>query len=201
MLLINMLSISLCRFLGPTGIKMVTNCLPLFYVRPDEHGHESITKRPLPRLPNELVRSSSTPALNEQLYDYARDYDQVLKHDKVCQQNTDITAGIVASSISKQLNPASGPPVERRPMPKPRKNQMKRSRSEANIVDTCDELYDEPYGPYEAASVTFNDSAEKLCRDNGNPPTSGELPPAPHTFELHFHSHSGWLVKLSKQKG
>ena len=152
---------------------------------------------------HELVRSNSTPALNEDLYDYARSDAFALKHDKIHRQNSDVAAAIVTSPISTKSEPSHSYEFERRPpLPKPRRNKMDRSRSEANLIDSCDEINDTPY-PYETACVTFNDSAEKLCRDSSNSPQSGELqlPPTPQTFRLHFHSHSGWLVKLSKQKG
>ena len=180
---------------------MVTNSLPLFYVRP-EKNHETKTNvtKPSSHVKHELVRSSSTPAMNEQLYDYA----ETNKHTKIYRQNSDVTAAIVASPISPtstKSEPDGGSNFEgRRPVPKPRKKKIERSRSEANLVDPCDEMCDTPY-PYETVSVTFNDSAEKLYRESTDSSDSGDLPPAPHTFDLHFHSHSGWLVKLSKQKG
>lgn len=189
----------LYRFLGPTGIKMVTNCLPLFYVRPDKHGNETILKRSLTKLHHELARSNSTPAMNEDLYDYARSDACALKHNNIHKQNNDVAVTIVTSPISAKSEPDHSCEFERRPpIPKPRRNKIDRSRSESNIVDACDEMYDTPY---ETASVTFNDSAEKLYQDSSNSPGPEELPPTPQTFELHFRSHSGWLVKLSKQKG
>ena len=180
---------------------MVTNSLPLFYVRPENHENKTDIRKPLPFMKHELVRSNSTPAMNEQLYDYAESDGSTNKHTNIHRQNSDVTAAIVTSPISAKSEPDGGSNFEgRRPVPKPRKKKVERSRSEADIVDSCDEMYDTPC-PYETVSVTFNDSAEKLCRDNNNSPDSGDLPPMPHTFELHFHSHSGWLVKLSKQKG
>lgn len=181
---------------------MVTNSLPLFYVRPDNHETKADTIRPSPIVKHELVRSSSTPAMNEQFYDYAESNTSTSKHKSVCRQNSDVAAAVVTSPISAKSEPDGGSSFEgRRPVPKPRKKKVERSKSEADLVDSSEEMYDAPY-PYETVSVTFNDSAEKLCRDNNNSsPVSGDLPPMPHTFELHFHSHSGWLVKLSKQKG
>ena len=176
---------------------MVTNSLPLFYVRPD---HENIDAKKASTFVNhDLLRSSSTPAMNEELYHYA---DSNVSASKHIRQNSDVSIPIVTSPVSVKSEPeGSDSSFEgRRPVPKPRKKKLERSRSEADIIDTGDEMYDTPY-PYETVSVTFNDSAEKLCRDNNASNDSGDLPPMPHTFELHFHSHSGWLVKLSKQKG
>lgn len=173
---------------------MVTNCLPLYYVRPENHEHNQHSSRSLSEMNHELVRSSSTPAMNEQQYAYATTDVCINKHKNIHRQNSDVAAAIVASPKSPCHSPE-----RRHPIPKPRKLKMKRSRSEDNIAEGCDD--DIPY-PYETVSVTFNDSAEKICRDNSNSPVlHQDLPPTPHTFELHFHSHSGWLVKLSKQKG
>ena len=184
---------------------MVINSLPLFYVRPQDHESRTDITKPSPVVKHELVRSSSTPAMNERLYDYAESNASTGKNKSVHRQNSDVAAGAAAavtSPISAKSEPDGGSNFEgRRPVPKPRKKKLERSRSEADLVDSSEERCDVPY-PYETVSVTFNDSAEKLCRDNNNSsPVSGDLPPMPHTFELHFHSHSGWLVKLSKQKG
>lgn len=187
------------RFLGPTGIKMVTNCLPLFYVRPGNHENGTDFKETSSHVKHELVRSSSTPAINEQLYDYAKSDEVFVKHKNIHRQNSDVAASIVTSPSSTKSETPDSPNFERqRPVPKPRKAKIERSRSEANLVE--DEMCDGPY-PYETVSITFNNSAEKIYRDSSSSPDCGDLPPAPHTFELHFHSHSGWLVKLSKQKG
>lgn len=175
---------------------MVTNCLPLFYTRPDTNENKTVTRKASTHVKHELVRSSSTPAINEQVYDYTSDDASGIKHQKIQRQNSDVAVDSVSSPISAKL----GTFERRRPMPKPRKANILHSRSEDNLVEACDEMYDTPY-PYETVSITFNDSAEKIYRDNTSPPESGDLPPMPHTFELHFHSHSGWLVKLSKQKG
>ena len=180
---------------------MVTNCLPMFYIRPDKHGNETVSKRPSRKLHHELVRSNSTPAMNEDLYDYARSDACALKHKNcIHRQNSDVAAAVVTSPISTKSELVYSREFERRPpIPKPRRNKLERSRSESNIIDACDEMYDTPY---ETASVTFNDSAEKLDhRYSGNSPVFEELPCKPQTFDLHFHSHCGWLVKLSKQKG
>ena len=179
---------------------MVTNSLPLFYVRPD---HENTDAKKASTFVHDLVRSSSTPAINEQLYHYAESNVTASKHKVVNRQNSDVSTPIVTSPVSVKSEPEGTDSnfEGRRPVPKPRKKKLERSRSEADIIDTHDdEMYDTPY-PYETVSVTFNDSAEKLCRDSSASNDSGDLPPMPHTFELHFHSHSGWLVKLSKQKG
>ena len=181
---------------------MVTNSLPLFYVRPEDHKSNTDIRKPSSIVKHELVRSNSTPAMNEQLYDHAESNISTSKHKNVHRQNSDVAAAVVTSPISVQSEPDGNSNFKgRRPVPKPRKKKFERSRSEADLIDSSEERYDAPY-PYETVSVTFNDSAEKLCRDNNNSsPVSGDLPPTPHTFELHFHSHSGWLVKLSKQKG
>ena len=177
---------------------MVTNCLPLFYIRPGSQGNRTDVKETSSHVKHELVRSSSTPAINEQSYAYARS-DAIVKHNYLHRQNGDV-ASVTSPTSPKSETPDSPHFERRRPVPKPRKAKIERSRSEANLVDDSDEMCNAPY-PYETVSITFNNSAEKIYRDSSNSPDCGDLPPAPHTFELHFHSHSGWLVKLSKQKG
>lgn len=180
---------------------MVTNCLPLFYVRPSNHEERNDSTNLSTHVKHELVRSNSTPAMNEQMYDYARNDESIVKHKNIHRQNSDVTDTIVSSPISSKTETERSQNFEgRRPVPKPRKINLERCRSEANLVDNSDDTFKYTC-PYETVSVTFNDSAEKICRDNSSSPDGGDLPPAPHTFELHFHSHSGWLVKLSKQKG
>jgi len=194
-----------CRFIGPTGIKMVTNCLPLFYIRPT--GHED-DKRFLCHLQvkHELVRSSSASAV-ENIYDYARPEVAVSRHKNLLRKNSD---PLMVSAEEVMHTPQSNDRVavtniERRPpVPKPRTTtlaKMGRTKSESDLLDSGDnETHCEPC-PYETASVTFNSSAEKVYRPGSTSPTGAELPPAPSIFKLHFHSHQGWLVKLSKQKG
>lgn len=180
---------------------MVTNCLPLFYIRPGSHDNRTDVKEKSPDIKHELVRSSSTPAINEQPYDYARSDAAIVKHKHLHRQSSDVATVTSPTSPKSETPDPDSPQFERRrPVPKPRKAKLERSRSEANLVDDRDEMSDTPY-PYETVSITFNNSAEKLYRDSSSSPDCGDLPPAPHTFELHFHSHSGWLVKLSKQKG
>ncbi|XP_065887290.1 uncharacterized protein [Dysidea avara] len=199
-------------FIGPTGIKMVTNCLPLFYIRPTGHEDDAFSKTYSNlQVKHELVRSSSASAVDE-MYDYARPEVTVARHNNLCRKNSDPVAVVSATNViqTPQSNgvhstAAAVANIERRPpVPKPRTTtlaKMERCKSETDLLDSGDKDSCAPC-PYETASVTFNSSAEKLYRPGSTSPTvTGELPPVPSTFKLHFRSHCGWLVKLSKQKG
>lgn len=188
---------------------MVTNCLPLFYVRPTGQEENGSLKRYMHhlRVKHELVRSNSASAVDE-IYDYARPEVTVAKHKNLCRKNSDPMSvhEVKQAPLSNGVHcTAKVSNIERRPpVPKPRTTtlaKMGRTRSETDLLDSEDkDTHCEPC-PYETASVTFNSSDEKLYRPGSTSPTGVELPPAPSTFKLHFRSHCGWLVKLSKQKG
>ena len=188
---------------------MVTNCLPLFYIRPTGHEDNKRFSRHLQvQVKHELVRSSSASAV-EEMYDYARPEVAFARHKNLCRKSSDpaILSAAEVTHPSQSYEVAVATNIERRPpVPKPRTTtlaKMERTRSENDLLDSGvdNDRHSEPC-PYETASVTFNSSAEKLYRPGSTSPTgAGELPPAPSIFKLHFRSHQGWLVKLSKQKG